>query len=140
MMDIDHFKDINDKFGHRAGDEALQQIAQVLLSTARTCDLPARYGGDEFAIVMPETCAEAAWQAAERVRKVVENEPIKVNCGNDSIEKIKIALSMGVAVYPGDADSSETLIEAANQACYQAKLHGRNRVVRFHAGQARGDS
>lgn len=140
MMDIDNFKDINDRFGHRAGDEALQQIAQVLLSTARTCDLLARYGGDEFAIVMPETCAEDAWRGAERVRKVVETEPIQIKSGSDSIEKIKITLSMGVAEYPGDADSCETLIQAADHALYHAKHHGRNRVVRFHERQARGDS
>jgi diguanylate cyclase (GGDEF)-like protein len=140
MLDVDHFKDINDRFGHRAGDEALQQIAQVLLATARTCDLLARYGGDEFAIVMTETSADEACQGAERLRKVVGAESIRVKSDKDTIESVKILISLGVAEYPGDADSSDALIEAADQALYEAKRQGRNCVVRFHAGHAKGDS
>jgi len=138
MMDIDHFKDINDRFGHRTGDEILQHIAQVLLSNARACDLLVRYGGDEFIVVMLETSASQALQGAERLRKVVETESVKVKRENDIIENIKVTVSLGVATFPGDANSSDALIEAADQALYQAKLKGRNCVACFHAGQAQG--
>lgn len=140
MIDIDHFKEINDQFGHRAGDEALRQIAQALRSHYRTTDLLARFGGDEFAVVMTETSADVARRGATRLQKVVVAEVIKINREGGSIENIKITISIGVAEYPGDADSSEALIEAADQALYQAKYQGRNRVVRFRAGQAKGES
>lgn len=140
MIDIDRFKEINDRFGHHAGDEALRQIAQALSSHYRTTDLLARFGGDEFAVVMTETSADVARQGGERLRKVVEAKTIQVNRENDPIENLKVTLSLGVAEYPGDADSSESLIEAADQALYEAKRQGRNRVVRFRAGQAKGES
>lgn len=140
MIDIDRFKKINDQFGHHAGDEALRQIAQALSSHYRTTDLLARFGGDEFAVVMTETSADVARQGGERLRKVVEAKTIQVNRENDPIENLKVTLSLGVAEYPGDADSSESLIEAADQALYEAKRQGRNRVVRFRAGQAKGES
>jgi diguanylate cyclase (GGDEF)-like protein len=140
MIDIDHFKDINDKFGHQVGDEVLRQIAQYLLSTARTCDLLARYGGDEFAIVMPETSADKAHHGAERFQKIFETESTKIKHHEDSsLENLKITLSIGVAEYPRDADTGNALIQAADQALYQAKCQGRNRVVNFHAEQARKD-
>lgn len=140
MIDIDHFKEINDQFGHRAGDEVLRQIAQALRAHYRTTDLLARFGGDEFVAVMTETSADVARQGGERLRKLVETESIKINRENNSIENIKITLSIGLAEFPGDADSGEALIEAADQALYEAKRQGRNRVVRFHAEQAKGDS
>jgi len=145
MVDIDHFKDINDRFGHRTGDEILQNTAQVLLSNARTCDLMARYGGDEFTIVMPETSAGQARQGAERLRKVIEARPIKVNCEKGSSKDLKVTISIGMAVYPGAAGtgderiagSGNALIEAADQALYQAKRQGCNRVVCFHVEQVK---
>ena len=135
MMDIDNFKEINDRFGHRTGDEILQQVAQALLNNSRGCDLPACYGGDEFIIVLPETPASQAWYGAERIRKVVEALTIQVNNENGLSEKIVITISIGVAEYPGDADSSDALIDKADQGLYQAKRLGCNRAVLFHAEQ-----
>lgn len=140
LMDIDYFKNVNDQYGHQVGDEVLKQLSQVAHSHSRTSDLLARYGGDEFAIIMTETPAEEAVQGAERLRKAVEAEKILFNRGNDPIGNLQVTLSLGVAEYPRDADSSEALIGAADQALYLAKRQGRNRVVRFHAGQAKGES
>jgi len=138
MMDIDHFKEINDQFGHRAGDEIIQQVAQALLNNSRGCDLPARYGGDEFIIVLPETSAPQAWHGAERLRKVVETLPTQVTTENKLSEKIEITISIGVAEYPADASSVDALIDLADQALYQAKRMGCNRVVLFQAKQEKG--
>lgn len=138
MMDIDHFKDINDRFGHRVGDEILRHITSVLLSNVRTCDLLARYGGDEFSVVLPETSGSQAWQGAERLRNGIEVETIPVNYQNDRIENIHVTLSLGVAEFPQDAGSGDALIEAADQALYLAKQQGRNRVVCFNVEQQNG--
>ena len=135
MMDIDHFKEINDRFGHRTGDEVIQQVAKVLLNNTRGCDLPARYGGDEFITVLPETSANQAWCGAERLRKRVEALSFQVINENSMSEKIEITISTGVAEYQGDAISGEALIDLADQALYQAKRFGCNQVVRFNAEQ-----
>ncbi len=138
LMDIDHFKEINDRFGHRTGDEILQQVAQALLNHTRGCDLPARYGGDEFIIALPETPAGQAWYGAERLRKVVEELSVQANNGNRPPKKLKITLSTGVAEYPDDATTGEALINLADQALYRAKHQGCNQVVCYHLGYALG--
>jgi two-component system cell cycle response regulator len=135
LMDIDHFKEINDRFGHRVGDEILQQVAHLMLNQTRGCDLPARYGGDEFIIVLPETPAPQGLIGAERLRKVVENVFIQVANEGGEIERIEITVSIGVAGYPGDAEAGEQLIDLADQALYQAKHTGCNQVVRYVTGQ-----
>jgi diguanylate cyclase (GGDEF)-like protein len=132
MMDIDNFKEINDRYGHRIGDEILQRVAQVLINNVRACDLPARYGGDEFIVVLPETPASQAWYGAERVRKAIEDLSIQVTDESGLTEKIEITISTGVTEYPNDAISEEMLIEGADQALYQAKHRGCNQVIRFH--------
>jgi len=137
MIDIDYFKVINDQYGHRIGDEVLQRVAEAILSNVRGCDLPARYGGDEFTIVLPETPARQGWQGAERLRKVVENQTIQVINKNGTLEEVKVTMSIGVAEFPYDANSVETLIEMSDQALYQAKHQGRNRAVRYYAEQKR---
>jgi two-component system cell cycle response regulator len=110
----------------------------VLLSGARTCDLPARYGGDEFAIVMTETTAEEARRGAERLRKAVGVGPAEVNSEEGPSDTVHVTISAGVAACPGGADSGEALIEVADQVLYQAKHGGRNRVVGFDAEQTKG--
>jgi two-component system cell cycle response regulator len=135
MIDIDYFKVINDQHGHRIGDEVLQRVADTILSNVRGCDLPARYGGDEFTIVLPETPARQGWLGAERLRKVVENLSIQITNKNGASEEIKVTMSIGVAEFPYDANSVDTLIEMSDQALYQAKHQGRNRAVRYYAEQ-----
>jgi diguanylate cyclase (GGDEF)-like protein len=131
LIDIDHFKEINDRFGHRFGDEVLQQVAQVLLKHTRGCDLPARYGGDEFIIVLPETPAGQAWFGAERLRKQVE----KLSFQPDTRAfNLAITISTGIAEFPGDTDSGELLIDLADKALYQAKRQGCNQAVCYHIG------
>ncbi len=138
LIDIDHFKEINDKFGHRTGDEILQEVAQVLLHHTRGCDLPARYGGDEFIIVLPETPAGQAWYGAERLRKVVESLTIHSERASQPEEKLDITISTGIAEFPADASTVETLIDLADQALYQAKHQGCNCAVCFHLGPNSG--
>ena len=140
LLDIDHFKELNDFVGHRTGDEILQQVAQLLLHHTRGCDLSARYGGDEFIIVMPETPAGQAWYAAERLRKVVEKLLFPVTKGKRAPEQLAITISTGVAEFPDDATTGDALIDLADQALYQAKHQGCNRVVCYHLGQNEGQN
>ncbi len=138
LIDIDHFKEINDSFGHRLGDEILQRVAQVLLKHTRGCDLPARYGGDEFIIVLPETPAGQAWYGAERLRKIVETIQIQATNENQHTEQLDITISTGIAEYPADAITAESLIDLADKALYHAKHLGCNQVVCYHLSQAKG--
>ena len=131
MMDIDNFKQINDRYGHRTGDEILNASSSVLLDNIRGCDLASRYGGDEFIIVLPETPATPAWSGAERIRKMLAAMPIQVTNQNGQTEKVDMTLSIGIAEYPTDANSAETLIDLADKALYQAKRLGSDQTVRF---------
>lgn len=119
ILDVDHFKSYNDAFGHPIGDRALEQIAGILTQSKRNGDLVARHGGEEFAIVLPETDLEGARLAAERVRKSVESADWPHR---------RLTISVGIAVLePHMADTSE-LLGSADQALYRAKQEGRNRV------------
>jgi diguanylate cyclase (GGDEF)-like protein len=133
MIDIDHFKEINDRLGHRTGDVILQHIGQVLLSNTRGCDLAARYGGDEFIVVLPETTAPQSRHSAERLRKVVEKLFIRVTNEKGDYEQIQVTISNGIAGFPEDADSVDLLLDAADQALYQAKHSGCNQTLLFRA-------
>jgi diguanylate cyclase (GGDEF)-like protein len=137
LMDIDHFKEINDRYGHRVGDEILQQVAQVLLNQTRGCDLPARYGGDEFIIVLPETPVAQGWIGAERIRKVIESVVFQISDENGELERIEITMSVGLAGYPGHSEVGELLIDMADQALYVAKRNGCNQVVSYNAEQVK---
>jgi diguanylate cyclase (GGDEF)-like protein len=133
MLDIDHFKHINDWFGHRVGDEIIQRVAGAVLSNLRACDLPARFGGDEFIIVLPETSASQAWYAAERLRKTIESMAIEIGKDGGILEKFTTTISIGIAGFPIHAEDGEALIDFADQALYRAKRLGCNRVVSFEA-------
>lgn len=122
LLDIDHFKKINDDFGHEVGDHALQRIGRAVRHTFRTTDTACRYGGEEFALIFPETSKEEGARLAERLRVLVESLP-----PNAEVPRALTA-SFGVAAYPQDADEPADLLRAADRALYQAKAQGRNRV------------
>jgi two-component system, cell cycle response regulator len=123
VIDIDHFKKVNDTYGHQEGDTVLRQIAQVIQSTIREVDTAARWGGEEFVVLSPNTSRENGLRAAERVRKAVANHAF-TGMGSE-----RLTVSIGVAGIPApDIDSQDKLIHAADLAMYGAKKNGRNRV------------
>jgi two-component system cell cycle response regulator len=125
MFDVDHFKAVNDQFGHPGGDDALRQLADRALRGVRSIDLVARLGGEEFVVVMPETSLPAATMVAERLRRAVAGEPFFIHATS---ERQPITISIGVAVAQS-GDTVDTLLQRADDALYQAKNGGRNRVV-----------
>lgn len=126
MIDIDHFKHINDAHGHEAGDFALQEVARRIKHSVRAVDIVARYGGEEFIVLMPETTLQEARQVAERARKSVSEDPIE----NHSIE-VRVTLSIGIAEMAEQISDIDTIIRYADQALYAAKAAGRNRVESY---------
>jgi diguanylate cyclase (GGDEF)-like protein len=126
MIDLDHFKRINDTHGHRAGDAVLIAAARVCRSMLRDTDILGRYGGEEFAIIMPETNREEAHEVAERLRLAVAE--LVVPWGDIALT---ITTSVGVAVVDNGANTIAELLDHADQALYAAKRAGRNRVVVF---------
>jgi diguanylate cyclase (GGDEF)-like protein len=132
MMDIDHFKSINDTCGHHAGDLFLQTVADRLRSTVRRSDIPCRYGGEEFAIVLPHTGLAAATVIGERLRETIEAMVIEIDG-----KRILTTASLGIAVIPeGDLSDLETWIKRADLALYEAKQGGRNLVKVWNPGNA----
>jgi diguanylate cyclase (GGDEF)-like protein len=125
MLDLDHFKEFNDRFGHPAGDEALRAFAHLLRSCIRDDDIAARYGGEEFAICLPGSNAAAAAEVAERIRERTEATIIPLSPGLTA----RLTVSIGVATAPQDGSQLLSLLKAADEALYRAKLDGRNRVV-----------
>ncbi|MEH2920958.1 diguanylate cyclase [Samsonia erythrinae] len=123
MIDIDHFKAINDTYGHTTGDNILKKIAEILYENTRNSDYIFRYGGEEFMIVLIEMSKHAAYAIIERLRKRIQDHKIQLQNG----EVITITISAGIAVYRGHPDY-ECLIKAADDALYQAKSNGRNRI------------
>ncbi len=125
IMDMDHFKSVNDTFGHNVGDEVLQQLAAIIMNTIRSADLAARYGGEEFVILMPETDASRAYEAAERLRRAVEQTPFKISHEQGLLSK---TVSIGHATMRVN-DTPETMLKRADISLYEAKHGGRNRVM-----------
>ena len=127
MMDLDDFKLVNDTYGHQQGDEVLAQVAGVLRDHSRELDTPARYGGEEMAVVLPQTGVEGAEMLAERIREAVEALRVpRVRGGG----VLSVTASFGVASVPDVAADREGLIAAADAALYRAKRGGKNRVER----------
>ncbi|HXB23044.1 MAG TPA: GGDEF domain-containing protein [Candidatus Solibacter sp.] len=126
MIDIDHFKNLNDTFGHHVGDQVLRDVASILMKDMREVDTVARYGGEEFVMILPETTEAGAVYVAQRLRKAVE----QANFFAGSPQSIQhLTISIGIAVFDTDAQFKRDLIEFADAALYTAKRGGRNRLV-----------
>ncbi len=125
MLDLDHFKQINDRYGHAAGDEVLREFAARITRNIRGVDLAARYGGEEFVIIMPETAPDEARRIAERLREIVASRPFELSSGVE----IPVTASLGLASLTDGIQTGSELIDQADVALYQAKHEGRNRVV-----------
>jgi len=126
MIDIDHFKQVNDTFGHHIGDQLLRDVTSILMKDMREVDTVARYGGEEFVIILPETTQTGAVYVAQRLRRAVEQ--ARFFAGSPHTVQ-RLTISIGVAVYDSDAQFKRDLIEFADAALYAAKHEGRNRVI-----------
>jgi len=126
MIDADHFKKINDQYGHLAGDMVLKEVANIIQENVREIDIVGRFGGEEFCVVLPDAAMEGARVVAERIRKHAEKRLIKAY---DST--VRVTLSIGISMYPSDGKLLEELMDKADWALYRAKSQGRNCVVTF---------
>jgi diguanylate cyclase (GGDEF)-like protein len=129
MIDLDHFKHINDGFGHQAGDLVLARVAALLKAEVRGSDMACRYGGEEFVIVVPDTSLETARRRAEAICQAVKRLEFTY-CGR---RLGPITASLGVVVFPDQADSADALIGEADRLLYDAKSRGRDRVLTSEA-------
>jgi diguanylate cyclase (GGDEF)-like protein len=127
MIDLDFFKKINDNYGHPTGDNVLKKISDIFMDCTRETDIVARCGGEEFAIILPETPGEGAMIVAEKIRKTTE----ETKFYSTASIQISVTVSLGVATFPEDAEVTETLIDKADQALYAAKHGGRNRIQKY---------
>ena len=132
LLDIDHFKRVNDTHGHLAGDAALRDLCELLRREARAIDRVCRYGGEEITVILPETDIEAAVRLAERLRAAVEAQAFDVGTGTPP----HLTVSIGAASWPAHADNAQALVAAADAALYAAKRGGRNRVARYEPESA----
>jgi diguanylate cyclase (GGDEF)-like protein len=130
MVDIDHFKDFNDRYGHLVGDAILRDVTKTIKDTIRQIDLIGRYGGEEISIILTETDKDQARFAAERIRRAIETKHIKAYD-----EDLKATISIGISTYPLDSGETKSLIEKADEALYMAKQAGRNRICLYQARQ-----
>jgi diguanylate cyclase (GGDEF)-like protein len=124
MLDLDHFKSINDRYGHQTGDLILQDFADICMQSVRDCDLVGRYGGEEIIILLPDTDREMALRVAERLVCTLAEKPFTTPEGD-----IPVTVSIGVAAQDENTTHFEALIARADQALYIAKHKGRNRVA-----------
>lgn len=131
LVDIDHFKGINDRYGHKVGDHALQQVAKVLREDLRKYDRVGRWGGEEFILILPDTQLQDAVMVAERIRLKTAETQISLENG----ETFSVHISLGVACTTSQFQSLTKFIDAADQALYQSKQSGRNRVCSFESPQ-----
>lgn len=125
FIDIDHFKEINDTYGHHEGDIILKELAQLLLKTCRDFDIVSRNGGEEFSVILLDCYPQQAKNIAERIRSAVERHPFNIYGG----KTVNITVSIGVATYPDTTTSFNDLLKEADKALYKAKQTGRNKVV-----------
>jgi diguanylate cyclase (GGDEF)-like protein len=131
MVDSDNLKQMNDQFGHEAGNRMLQHLVKLVLQQLRSTDVAARYGGDEFVVMLPDTPARGAFEVAERIRNAVASAPFPTGTAT-----VACSVSIGAASFPQDGRSMDALLARADRALYQAKEAGRNRVAQFHTPSA----
>jgi diguanylate cyclase (GGDEF)-like protein len=129
LLDIDDFKAVNDTYGHQQGDLVLREVARILKASGREIDEPARYGGEELAVILPGTDLPGAFELAERVREGIEGLRLPI-LGDDAHEPLRVTASFGAAALPVSAEDVRGLVAAADEALYQAKRAGKNRTVR----------
>jgi diguanylate cyclase (GGDEF)-like protein len=125
MLDVDHFKQVNDSFGHEAGDMVLKELGALLKDNSRGGDTACRYGGEEFLIILPETSLEGAMQKAEAIRAAMKNLQLRYR----KAPLGSVRASFGIALFPGHAANTDSLLRAADEALYEAKGRGRDRIV-----------
>jgi diguanylate cyclase (GGDEF)-like protein len=129
MIDIDHFKKVNDQWGHEKGNQALKLIAKCIIENIRKLDIACRYGGEEFAIILPSSDIVTSARVAERIRKSIEATLLIVSLENNTTQIIPLTASAGLSSYSGNNDPATChIIEAADEQLYLAKEQGRNRV------------
>jgi diguanylate cyclase (GGDEF)-like protein len=143
MVDLDHFKRVNDRFGHPAGDEVLREAASLIRASLRDPDICARYGGEEFAVILPKTHMQGALAVAERIWRAIGAKEFLVGPGEDgpAPRATQVTASIGVAFYPSkDINSADRLLRFADQALYQAKKSGRNTICLYQAAPYQYDA
>ena len=136
MLDIDHFKRINDSYGHKAGDEVLSHVGKLILNTIRDGDIATRYGGEEFSIIAPNLSAVEAMLFGERIRKYIETHPLTISGEQFQRQEISVTVSIGVSDLRQDVTEGDVLIRRADEALYRAKQNGRNRVETYKPGKS----
>jgi diguanylate cyclase (GGDEF)-like protein len=128
ILDADHFKQVNDTWGHGVGDQVLQGVARALTAAVRDGDVVARYGGEEFVVLLPGVGGAAAAERGESIREAVEADALRLG---GAAGPTRVTVSVGVASFPADAAGLDALLQAADHALYEAKRGGRNRVERY---------
>ena len=128
MMDIDHFKKVNDTYGHLTGSKTLEEIGECIINCLRSGDAAARFGGEEFAAFLLDAEVGQAMVAAERIRREIEANQFTVVRQGKPEEKHHVTISIGIAAFPDDSSDPIELVEMADSALYRAKREGRNRV------------
>ncbi len=146
MLDLDHFKRVNDRYGHQTGDVVLRESAGLLKGSLRDPDIPARYGGEEFAVILPKTHVQGALAVAERIWRAIGNKVFRHALGDGRggtppPVEVRITVSIGIAFFPSkDISSAELLVKYADEALYQAKNSGRNSICLYQAQAYRYES
>jgi diguanylate cyclase (GGDEF)-like protein len=133
MMDLDGLKTVNDRFGHFVGDKVLRGVGDVIRGGVRRIDTPARYGGDEFVVLLPETDPTGAFVLAEKIRQEVAELAF-----TGTERDVRTSLSIGVVAYPDDGKTADELMISADQAMYASKRQGKNRVIDFASARTGG--
>jgi diguanylate cyclase (GGDEF)-like protein len=143
MLDLDHFKTINDRFGHPFGDRVLRETAELISTSIRDPDICARYGGEEFALILPKAHLQGALTVAERIHREMSRRTYTTDVDpvRGKPTEVRVTASLGIAFYPSkDVTSSEALLKFADEALYRAKREGRNAICLHHAQSYRYDT